>query len=76
METKDKVTKDDLMSIKAGEQKVFMLPDWNKARSAQSYANMMKRATMGTDDPMEFKAEIGTPCPTNGQTVLIITRLK
>lgn len=76
METRDKITKDDLILMESGEQKVFALPSWNKARSAQSYANQFKRMTAGTDEPMEFKAEIGTPCPNDGQTILIITRTK
>ena len=76
METKDKITKDDLILMHPGEQKVFAMPNWNLARSAQSYANQFKRATACTDEPMTFKAEIGTPCPENGQTVIIITRLK
>ena len=76
METKDKITKEDLTSMRAGEQKVFIMPSWAKARSGQSYANMMKRATMGSDEPMTFKAETGIPNPENGQTILIITRLQ
>ena len=76
METKDKITKDDLILMHPGEQNVFIMPNWNQARSAQSYANQFKRATAGTDEPMTFKAEIGTPCPENGQTVIIITRMK
>ena len=76
METKDKISKEDLTSMRAGEQKVFTMPSWDKARSGQSYANQMKKATMGTDEPMAYKAEIGTPNPENGQTILIITRLK
>ena len=36
---KDKVTKDDLMKFAVGDQKVFTMPNYNKARSAQSYAN-------------------------------------
>lgn len=76
MELKDKITKDDLTAMKAGEQQVFLMPSWNQARSAQSYANQQKKATMGTDEPMVFKAETGTPNPQNGQTILIITRLQ
>ena len=76
METKDKITKEDLTSMRAGEQKVFTMPSWDKARSGQIYANQMKRATMGTDEPMTFRAEMGTPNPENGQTILIITRLQ
>ena len=76
MELKDKITKEDLTTMRAGEQKVFTMPSWEKARSGQSYANQMKRATMATDEPMTFKGDIGTPNPENGQTILIITRLQ
>ena len=53
---------------------VVCLKGWETV--LQSYANQFKRATAGTDEPMTFKAEIGTPCPENGQTVIIITRMK
>jgi len=76
METKDKITKDDLILMEPGEQKVWMMPNWSKARSGQSYANQFKKATAGSDEQMVFKGELGTPCPNNGQTVLIITRLQ
>ena len=42
---KDKVTKEDLMKFNVGDQKVFTLPSFGKARSAQSYANQQKKAT-------------------------------
>ena len=71
---KDKVTKDDLMKFNVGDQKVFTLPSWNLARSAQSYANQQKKATVGTENPMSFKAVIGDPMP-NGQTSVTITRI-
>ena len=76
MKLKDKITKEDLTAMKAGEQQVFLMPNWDKARSGQSYANQMKKATIGTQEPMVFKAETGTPNPENGQTILIITRLQ
>ena len=72
---KEKVTKDDLMKFNVGDQKVFTLPNYCKARSAQSYANQMKKATAGTDNPMEFKAVIGDPIPGSGQCSVTITRL-
>ena len=72
---KEKVTKDDLMKFNVGDQKVFTLPSWNLARSAQSYANSQKKATMGTKDQREFKAIIGDPNPDNGQCPVTITRL-
>ena len=43
---KDKVTKEDLMKFNVGDQKVFTLPSFGKARSAQSYANQQKKATI------------------------------
>lgn len=39
---KDKVTIEDLEKFAVGEQKVFVLPNWNKARSAASLAGQMK----------------------------------
>ena len=72
---KDKVTKEDLMKFNVGDQKVFTLPNYGKARSAQSYANQMKKATAGTDNPMEFKAVIGDPIHGSGQCSVTITRL-
>ena len=48
----DKVTKEILMKFAVGDQKVFTLPSFGKARSAQSYANQQKKATAGTANPM------------------------
>ena len=72
---KDKVTKDDLMKFNVGDQKVFTLPTFGKARSAQSYANQQKKATMGTPNPMTFKAVLGDPIPETGQCSVTITRI-
>ena len=72
---KDKVTKEDLMKFNVGDQKVFTLPSWGKARSAQSYANSMKKATMGTKDQREFKSVVGDPDPETGRCSVTITRV-
>ena len=72
---KDQVTKDDLMKFNVGDQKVFTLPSWNLARSAQSYANQMKKATLGTKDQREFSAVIGDPDPNTGRCGVTITRI-
>lgn len=72
---KDKVTKEDLMKFNVGDQKVFTLPSFGKARSAQSYANQQKKATIGTANQMEFKATIGDPIPETGQCSVTITRI-
>ena len=72
---KDKVTKEDLMKFNVGDIKVFTLPSYGLARSAQSYANSQKKATMGTKDQREFKAIIGDPNPDNGQCPVTITRV-
>jgi hypothetical protein len=72
---KDKVTKEDLMKFNVGDQKVFTLPSFGKARSAQSYANQQKKATIGTNNPREFKAIIGDPIPETGQCSVTITRI-
>ena len=71
---KDKVTKEDLMKFNVGDQKVFTLPSFGKARSAQSYANQQKKATLGTKDQREFSAVIGDPDPENGRCGVTITR--
>ena len=76
METIEKITTSDLILMEVGEQKVFEFPSWNKARSAQSYANQFKRSTAADDEPMEFKTVLGNPCPKDGHTVAIITRIK
>ena len=72
---KDKVTKDDLMKLDVNDQKVFTLPSWGKARSAQSYANSMKKATIGTPNQREFKAVVGDPDPVSGRCSVTITRI-
>ena len=72
---KDKVTKDDLMKFNVGDQKVFTLPSWNLARSAQSYANQLKKATLGTKDQREFSAVIGDPDQDTGRCGVTITRI-
>ena len=71
----DKVTKDMLFKLNAGDMKTFTLPSWNLARSAQSYANQLKRATMGTKDQREFSAVIGDPDPDTGRCGVTITRV-
>ena len=55
----DKVTKDILMKFAVGDMKTFTMPNYNKARSAQSYANQLKndKDTYG----WQFKAIIGDP---------------
>ena len=70
----DKVTKEILMKFAVGDQKVFTMPNYNKARSAQSYANSMKKATIGTKDQREFSAVIGDPDPETGRCGVTITR--
>ena len=72
---KNKVTKDDLMKLNVGDQKVFTLPSWNLARSAQSYAHQMRKATLGTKDHREFSAVIGDPDPDTGRCGVTITRI-
>ena len=72
---KDKVTKEDLMKFNVGDQKVFTLPSWNLARSAQSYANQQKKATTGTKNPRESSAYLGDPDPETGRCSVTITRI-
>ena len=71
----DKVTKEILMKFNVGDQKVFTLPSWNLARSAQSYANQMKKATIGTPNQREFKAVVGDPDPESGRCSVTIMRI-
>ena len=71
----ERVTKEMLFKLNVNDQKVFTLPSFGKARSAQSYANQMKKATIGTSKPMEFKAMIGDPIPETGQCSVTITRI-
>ena len=69
----DKVTKEILMKFAVGDQKVFTMPNYNKARSAQSYANQLKndKDTYG----WQFKAVIGDPIEGTMARSLTITRL-
>ena len=52
----ERVTKEMLYKLNVGDQKVFTLPSFGKARSAQSYANQQKKATIGTKDFRVFNA--------------------
>lgn len=72
---KEKVTKEDLMKFNVGDMKTFTLPSWNLARSAQSYANQLKKATLGTPNRREFRAVVGDPDPENGRCSVTITRV-
>ena len=69
----DKVTKEILMKFAVGDQKVFTMPNYNKARSAQSYANQLKndKDTYG----WQFKAIIGDPIEGTMARSLTIKRL-
>ena len=72
---KDKVTKEDLMKLEVNGQKVFSLPSYSKARSAQSYANQLKKATMGLREQREFRTVIADPDPQTGRCSVTITRI-
>ena len=69
----DKVTKEILMKFSVGDMKMFNMPNYNKARSAQSYANQLKndKDTYG----WQFKAVIGDPIEGTMARSLTITRL-
>lgn len=69
---KDKVTLKDLDDILVGEQKHFTMPNWRKARSAQSFANQQKNYR---DDGRTFKAVISPALEGSIQRVVTITRL-
>lgn len=70
---KERVTKDDLKAFAVGDQKVFTLPNYNKARAAQSYANQLKndQETYG----WTFRAVIGDAVEGSMQRSVTITRL-
>ena len=72
---KEKVTKEDLMKLELNDQKVFTLPSYGKARSAQSYANQMKKATLGSKEHREFRSVVGDPDPETGRCSVVITRI-
>ena len=69
----DKVTTEILMKFAVGDMKTFTMPHYNKARSAQSYANQLKndKDTYG----WQFKAIIGDPIEGTMARSLTITRL-
>jgi hypothetical protein len=69
----EKVTKDDLKAFVVGDSKTFTLPNYNKARAAQSYANQLKNdvETYG----WQFKAVIGDAIEGTMQRTVTITRL-
>ena len=69
----DKVTKEILMKFAVGDMKTFTMPNYNKARSAQSYTNQLKndKDTYG----WQFKAIIGDPIEGTMARSLTITRL-
>ena len=71
----DKVTKPMLFKLNVGDMKTFTLPNYNLARSAQSYAHQQKKATLGTKDQREFSAVIGDPDPETGRCGVTITRI-
>jgi hypothetical protein len=73
---KDKVTKEDLLKLNVGDIRTFTLPSWSLARSAQSYAHQMKKATLGTPMQREFRAVVGDPDPENGRCGVTITRIQ
>jgi hypothetical protein len=70
---KDKVTKDDLLKFAVGDQKVFTMPSWEAARSAQSYANQMKnfRDSYG----WKFRTIISDAMEGTMQRTVTITRI-
>lgn len=68
----DKVTKEDLKAFAVGDMKTFTLPNYNKARAAQSYANQLKNdvETYG----WTFRAIIGDAMEGTMQRTVTITR--
>ena len=70
---KEKVTKDDLMKFAVGDQKVFTLPNYEKAKSASVYAYTAKnrKETYG----WAFKVLIGDAMEGTMQRTVTITRI-
>lgn len=70
---KDKVTIEDLEKFTVGEQKVFVLPNWDKARSAASLAGQMKNRerTYG----WQFSAPISPAIEGTMHRTVTITRI-
>ena len=70
---KEKVTKDDLKKFAVGDQEVYTLPNFEKAKSAASLAYQMKNfnETFG----WMFKTMIGDPIEGTMQRSITITRL-
>ena len=70
---KERVTKDDLKAFAVGDMKTFTLPNYNRARAAQSYANQLKKdiETYG----WIFKTVIGDQMEGTMQRTLTITRI-
>lgn len=70
---KERVTKEDLKSFAVGDSKTFTLPNYNKARAAQSYANQLKNdvETYG----WTFRAIIGDAIEGTMMRSVTITRL-
>ena len=70
---KDKVTKEDLMKFLPGEQKVFTLPNFEKAQSAAVQAYRAKNFTETYG--WKFSARIGDPMEGTMQRSVTITRI-
>jgi hypothetical protein len=70
---KNKVTREDLQKFAVGEQKVFTLPTFEKAKSAtvQAYQAKNYRETYG----WKFKAIIADPIDGSLQRSVTITRI-
>ena len=71
---KDKVTKEDLMKFTVGESRVFTLPNFEKAKSARSFAYQIKNQseTLG----WKFSAVIADPIEGSMQRSIHITRIQ
>ena len=70
---KEKVTIEDLEKFTVGEQKTFVMPNWEKARSAASLAGQMKNRekTYG----WQFSAPISPAIEGTMQRTITITRI-
>lgn len=70
---KDKVTKADLQRFVVGQQEVFTMPNYDKAKSAASYAYQMRNKTKTYG--WQFQTKISGPIEGTMARTITITRI-
>lgn len=71
MKIKGKITKQDLLAIEIGTTETFIMPDYDSARSAQSYAGQLKN----TKPYPLFATQIGKAVDGTYQRTITIERI-